>query len=43
MKKNKLMMTTLAVGAAYLLKNKKSRDKLMDQFQSFAGQTEKRK
>jgi hypothetical protein len=31
-----LMMTTVAVGTAYLLRNKKSRDKLRDQFRDFA-------
>ena len=30
----KMMMTTMALGAAYLLKDKKSRDKLMGQFQA---------
>ncbi len=29
-----LMMTTAALGAAYLLRNEKSRKKLMNQFQS---------
>lgn len=29
---NKTMMTTLALGAAYLLRNEKSRTKLMNQF-----------
>jgi hypothetical protein len=32
MKNNKTMMTTLALGAAYLLRNEKSRTKLMNQF-----------
>jgi hypothetical protein len=31
--KNKMMMTTVALGAAYLLKDKKSRDKVMNQLQ----------
>ncbi len=31
-----LMMTTVALGTAYLLRNKKSRDKLKDQFRDFA-------
>jgi hypothetical protein len=35
----KLMMTTLALGAAYLLRNKETRDKLKNQFQSFAEKT----
>lgn len=30
----KLMMTTMALGAAYLLRNKKSRDSLKDQFRT---------
>ncbi|WP_173427683.1 hypothetical protein [Aneurinibacillus tyrosinisolvens] len=38
MDKKKMMMTTLALGTAYLLRNKESRQKLMNQFQSFAGQ-----
>ena len=37
MNKNKLAWTTLALGAAYLLRNDKSRQKLMDQFRSLAG------
>lgn len=32
----KLMMTTAALGAAYLLRNEKSRNKLMNQFQALA-------
>jgi hypothetical protein len=32
----KLMMATVALGAAYLLRNQKSRQKLMNQFQTFA-------
>jgi hypothetical protein len=35
----KMMFTALGLGAAYLLKNKKSRAKLMNQIQSFTGQT----
>ncbi|WP_281288082.1 hypothetical protein [Bacillus rubiinfantis] len=31
-----LMMTTVALGAAYLLRNEKSRKKLMEQFQTMA-------
>ena len=34
MDKKKLMMTTLTLGAAYLLRNKDSRQKLMGQFQT---------
>ncbi|MFK2826387.1 hypothetical protein QYG89_12050 [Bacillus sp. B190/17] len=41
MKNNKLKggktaMTALALGAAYLLRNEKSRNKLMNQFKSMA-------
>ncbi|MDR7000682.1 hypothetical protein [Neobacillus niacini] len=36
MKRKNLMMSTVALGAAYLLRNKKSRQKLMGQFQSLA-------
>ncbi|MCP3763940.1 hypothetical protein NLX67_16350 [Domibacillus sp. A3M-37] len=32
MARNKTMMTTLALGAAYLLRNEKSRTKIMNQF-----------
>jgi len=35
MKRKNLMMTTVALGAAYLLRNPKSRKKLMNQVQSF--------
>jgi hypothetical protein len=35
------MMTTVALGAAYLLRNEKSRKKLMNQFQTFAGKARK--
>ncbi|WML52801.1 hypothetical protein RCG17_26155 [Neobacillus sp. PS3-12] len=31
-----LMMTTVALGTAYLLRNKESRDKLKGQFRDFA-------
>ncbi len=31
-----LMMTGAAIGTAYLLRNKKSRQKLKDQFRAFA-------
>ena len=37
MKSKNLALTTLALGAAYLLRNDKSRKKLKDQFLSFAG------
>jgi hypothetical protein len=36
MKRKNLMMTTVALGAAYLMRNPKSRQKLMNQFQAFA-------
>lgn len=32
--KNKALFTTLALGAAYLLRNEKSRNKLMNQFKN---------
>ncbi|WP_274609552.1 hypothetical protein [Mesobacillus boroniphilus] len=34
MDRKKLMMTTVALGTAYLLKDQKSRAKVMDQLQS---------
>ncbi|WP_165820902.1 hypothetical protein [Pueribacillus theae] len=43
MKKNKLAMTTVALGAAYLLRNKDSRQKLKEQFQSFMNSSRKSK
>jgi hypothetical protein len=36
MNRKKLMMTTVALGAAYLLRNDKSRKKIMNQFQNLA-------
>ncbi|MGE6226898.1 hypothetical protein [Paenibacillus chitinolyticus] len=33
----KMMFTAIGLGAAYLLRNKDARQKLKDQFQSFAG------
>lgn len=36
MDRRKLMMTTVALGAAYLLRNDRSRKKIMNQFQSLA-------
>lgn len=33
--KNKALFTTVALGAAYLLRNEKSRNKLMDQVKNF--------
>ncbi|MGX6441733.1 hypothetical protein ACWM35_00685 [Neobacillus sp. K501] len=35
MNRKTLMMSTVALGAAYLLRNDKSRKKLMNQFQTF--------
>ncbi len=32
--KNKTLLTTVALGAAYLLRNQKSRDKLMNQLKA---------
>lgn len=43
MKNNKLAMTTLALGAAYLLRNKDSRQKLKDQFSSLGGPSNREK
>jgi len=34
--KNKALFTTLALGAAYLLRNEKSRNKLMNQFKNMS-------
>lgn len=34
--KNKLAFTTVALGAAYLMRNKEARQKLKQQFQSFS-------
>jgi hypothetical protein len=41
MDRKKLMMTTVALGTAYLLKDQKSRSKVMDQLQSL-GKKKKR-
>ena len=41
MKRKNLMMTTVALGAAYLLRNDKSRKKLMNQFQTFSEKSRK--
>jgi hypothetical protein len=41
MVRKKLMMTTVALGAAYLLRNPKSRQKLKNQFQTFAEKSKK--
>ncbi|WP_255425163.1 hypothetical protein [Sporosarcina obsidiansis] len=34
---NKMAMTALGLGVAYLMRNKQSREKLMGQFNNFAG------
>lgn len=34
---NKMAMTALGLGAAYLMRNKNARDKLMKQVESFTG------
>lgn len=36
MKRKNLMMSTVALGAAYLLRNPKSREKIINQIQAFA-------
>jgi hypothetical protein len=36
MARNRLLMTTAALGAAYLLRNDKARKKLLNQLQAFA-------
>jgi hypothetical protein len=41
MDRKKLMMTTVALGAAYLLRNQKSRQKLKNQFLTFAEKSKK--
>lgn len=37
MKRNKMLMTALGLGAAYLMRNRESRDKLKGQFNEIAG------
>jgi hypothetical protein len=41
MARRNLMMTTVALGAAYLLRNEKARNKLIHQFQSFANKSKR--
>ncbi|WML39267.1 hypothetical protein RCG19_19090 [Neobacillus sp. OS1-2] len=41
MDKKKLMMTTIGIGAAYLLRSGKSRKKLMNQFNAMAGKSKR--
>ncbi|MBM7649302.1 hypothetical protein JOC78_002255 [Bacillus ectoiniformans] len=43
MRGNKTLLTTAALGAAFLLRNGKSRDKLMKQFQSLGSSNKKNK
>lgn len=43
MNTKKTLFTTLALGAAYLLKNKDARDKLMSGFQSFSNQVKSKR
>lgn len=41
--KNKALFTTLALGAAYLLRNEESRNKLMGQFKNLGTKKEEAK
>ncbi|WP_169834308.1 hypothetical protein [Paenibacillus donghaensis] len=43
MKTKKTLFTTAALGAVYLLKNKSTRDKIMNGIQSFASQVKSKK
>lgn len=43
MDRKKLMMTTVALGTAYLLRDQKSRAKVMDQLQSLGTSKKKNK
>lgn len=43
MDRKKMVMTTVALGAAYLMRNKESRDKLMNQMQSLGTPKKKNK
>ncbi|WP_281274540.1 hypothetical protein [Mesobacillus subterraneus] len=43
MDRKKLMMTTVALGTAYLLKDQKSRSKVMSQLQSLGTANKKKK
>ncbi|CAM4126369.1 hypothetical protein [Mesobacillus thioparans] len=43
MDKKKMMMTTVALGTAYLLKDQKSREKVMGQLQSLGTSKKKKK
>ncbi|MFE8696254.1 hypothetical protein ACFYKT_07790 [Cytobacillus sp. FJAT-53684] len=42
MKRNNIAMTALALGAAYLMRNEKSRNKLKKQFLSLGGTSKRR-
>ena len=41
MSRKNFAMTTLALGAAYLMRNEKARKKLKSQFQALAGQSQR--
>lgn len=43
MDRKKMLLTTVALGAAYLMRNKESRDKLMNQMQSMGNAKQKNK
>ncbi|MFS0725818.1 hypothetical protein [Paenibacillus sp. 1P07SE] len=40
--KRRMLMSALGMGAAYLLRNKQARQKLMDTFQSITGKSRRR-
>lgn len=42
MDRKKLMMTTVALGTAYLLRDRKSREKVLDQLQSLGSPKKKK-
>ncbi|MED3551426.1 MULTISPECIES: hypothetical protein [Cytobacillus] len=42
MKRGNLAMTALALGAAYLMRNGKAREKLKNQFQALGGPSKRR-
>ncbi|MBN8198984.1 MULTISPECIES: hypothetical protein [Bacillaceae] len=39
---NKFMMSAMALGAAYLMRNPEARQKIKDQFKSFSGSASKK-
>ncbi|WP_172797573.1 hypothetical protein [Bacillus sp. FJAT-27445] len=43
MNRKKMLMTTVALGAAYLMRNKESREKIMNQMQSLGAPKKKNK